>query len=217
MSDERTAVLLVDDDVDLLHSMALLVEASFRLRLAGCAANTQDALDLCAQRHPDVVLADIRMPGRDGINLTRVLTGGDRQARPRVLVTTAFALDEYLLAALGGGASGFLPKGASWEDTEHALVRVDHGDIVLPEVMYSRLVDLILPGHAQLGSLSKREVEVLSMVGAGRTVPEIAAALVLSEGTVRIHLEHLRTKLGARSRTDLAIVAYQAGLGHGPG
>ena len=212
MSGDQISLLLVDDDADLLDSLALLVEASSQLSLAGRAINSAKALALSRRRRPDVVLADIRMPGHDGISLTRSLTGGNRHARPRILVTTAFPLDAYLLAALGGGASGFLAKGAPWPEIEQALVRVHRGEIVLPEAMSARLVELTLPGLPRLDSLTDRELQILALVGSGFSQADIARRFVLSESTVRAHLEHLRNKLDARSRAELALAAREAGL-----
>ncbi len=138
MTRSAVSVLLVDDDIDLLDSLEVLVTASPRLRLAGRAASTHEALQHCQLNHPEVVLADIRMPGPDGLTLTRALTRGDRRNYPRVLVTTAFPLDEYLLAALGGGASGFLAKGAPWPDVHDALLTVADGGIALPPTLTAR-------------------------------------------------------------------------------
>lgn len=206
------SVLLVDDDTELLDSLGVLVNASSQLTLAGCATRTKDAVRLSAQRSPDVVLADIRMPGPDGLTLTRTLTGGHRPSRPAVLVTTAFPLDEYVLAALGGGANGFLPKGAPWSDVESALLAVAAGQIVLPSALISRLVELTLPGRPRLSDLSERELQILALVGAGYDQSAMARQLNLSTGTVRAHLEHLRTKLGAHSRAELTIAAKNSGL-----
>lgn len=212
----KVSVLLVDDDTDLLDSLQILVEASEHLLLAGRASDTAHAIEHCRRRQPDVVLADIRMPGADGLNLTRTLTGGTRQGRPRVLVLTAFPLDEYLLAALGGGASGFLAKGAPWPEVEQALVTVGEGGIVLPTALSARLVDLMLPGRPTSPALTPRELEILALVGAGNTQDEISAKLTISNSTVRAHLEHLRNKLGVRSRAGLILAAREMGLGCSP-
>jgi DNA-binding NarL/FixJ family response regulator len=209
----KVSVLLVDDDTDLLDSLEILVEASEHLDLAGRATNTAHAIGHCRRHQPDVVLADIRMPGADGLSLTRTLTGGSRRGRPRVLVTTAFPLDEYLLAALGGGASGFLAKGAPWAEIEQALVTIGQGGIAVPTALSARLVDLMLPGRPTLPALTPRELQILALVGAGDTQDEISAKLTISDSTVRAHLEHLRNKLGVRSRTELTIAAREVGLG----
>lgn len=216
MAEPKASVLLVDDDTDLLDSLQILVEVSGRLKLAGRATSTVEALGRCAQHRPDVVLADVRMPGADGLSLTRALTGGDRQHRPRVLVTTAFPLDEYLLGALGGGASGFVPKGAPWAEVEAALLDIHRGGIALPGPLGARLVELMLPGRAGLATLTGRELQILALVAAGDTPAAIAAEVCISEGTVRAHLEHLRNKLRVRNRTELTIAARESGLGYAP-
>lgn len=212
MNDETVSVLVVDDDPDLLETIPILLGASGRLRVAGVAADTPRALTLSAAVRPDVVLADIRMPGPDGISLTRALTGGDRSHRPKVLVVTAFALDHYLLAAIGGGASGFLPKGLPWEQIEQAVIDVHHGRTALPPHLALRTLELSLTGHPGLGSLSKRELQVLAQVGTGASPKQIATVLHVSEGTIKVHLEHLRSKLDATTQVQLAIIALRAGL-----
>ncbi len=216
MANPKVSVLLVDDDTDLLDSLQILIEASEHLDLAGRATSTAAAIEHCRRHQPDVVLADIRMPGRDGLSLTRTLTDGSRQGRPRVLVTTAFPLDEYLLAAIGGGASGFLAKVAPWAEIELALVTVYQGGIALPGALSAWLVDLMLPGRASLAVLTQREFQILALVGAGDTQDEISAKLIISDSTVRAHLEHLRNKLGVRSRAELTIAARESGLGCAP-
>lgn len=200
----------------LLDSLAVLIAASPRLRLVGSATTSHEAILLTRRLHPDVVLADIRMPGPDGIELTRALTAGDRRGRPRVLVTTAFPLDAYLLAALGGGAAGLLTKDAPWAQLEAALVDVHHDRIALPADLSARLVGLTLPGQAGIDKLTKRELEVLALVGDGQAPSDIAAALNLSPGTIRAHLEHLRYKLDAPDRASLALASRRAGLSPKP-
>ncbi len=207
-------VLVVDDDADLLASLAVLFADSPRLALAGTATCTSDAIRACEQLRPDVVLADVRMPGPDGLSLTRTLTRGNRRGVPKVLVTTGFVLDEYLLGALGAGACGFIPKTAPWAEVEAALLTVHAGGLVLPAELSAHLVELVLPGRAELGDLTPRELEVLTMVSTGRCAGQIAQSLFVSESTVKAHLEHLRTKLGASNRLELALIARSAGLGY---
>lgn len=215
-STQPVSVLVVDDDTDQLDSLCLLVGASPRLSLAGSATNTTEALRLLERSQVDVVLADVRMPGPDGISLTRTVTSGRRDHRPRVVVLTAFALDHYLLTALGGGASGFFPKTVPWDQLEAALIKVDRGGVALPAGLSERAVNLALPGQAGLDQLSARELQILTLIGLGHTQEQIAERLVISNNTVRAHLEHVRTKLDAHNRAQLAVAARNAGLNHPP-
>jgi DNA-binding NarL/FixJ family response regulator len=208
------SVLLVDDDTEWLDSVTVLMGVSQRLRLVGVATRTSEALASCAKLRPDVVLADVRMPGADGLCLTRALTSGDRRRSPKVVVATAFHLDEYLLAALGAGASGFVAKSLAWPEIEDALVVAHHGGIALPAQTSAHLVELVLPGHGELARLTPKETEVLALVGAGHTQCQIAEMLVISQGTVRTHLEHLHSKLGVTTHLELGLIARQAGLGY---
>jgi DNA-binding NarL/FixJ family response regulator len=208
-------VLFVDDDAELLATLSSLAEASERMALAGTATSGAAALKACTSGKPDVVVADVRMPGTDGLGLTRALLRGRTDARPRVLVMTAFACDGYLTEALGAGARGFLSKTATWPELEEAVETVHKGGIALQAEFTARLVDLLLPGQVDLGELSPRELEVLRLVGMGASLQEIACALHMAEGTARGHMEHLRRKLRATNRAGLAVAARSAGLGLG--
>lgn len=213
MSAPQPRVLFVDDDAELLATLALLAEASGRVALGGTATSAAAALAGCRSSDPDVVIADVCMPGTDGLSFTRSLLRGRPDAGPRVLVMTAFACDEYLLEALGAGARGFLPKTASWPELEDAILTVYQGGSALPAELSGRLVELLLPGRVDLGGLGEREMDVLRLVGAGSSPAEIAESLSMAEGTVRGHVEHLRKKLGVTSRAQLALRARAAGLG----
>lgn len=208
------SLMVVDDDPIMVRAVSALVDASAVVALAGTATGADEAVALCMDRRPDVVLADVRMPGRDGISLAAQLTGGNRSARPRVLVTTAFAADDYLVRALGSGASGFIAKSAPWPEVERSVQVVHDGGIALPGDLTARLVAVLLPGTAHGGQLTRREEHVLQLVGAGRSPRQIAGDLVVSEATVRTHLDHLRAKLGVRTRVELALAARAAGLGY---
>ncbi len=206
-------VLFVDDETELLETVSLLAGASERLVLAGTASSGAAALKACTVTALDVVVADVRMPGTDGLGLTRALLRGRADARPRVLVMTAFACDEYLTEALGAGARGFLAKTASWPELEEAVETVHKGGIALPAEFSARLVDLFLPGRVDLSGLSGREVDVLRLVGSGASLREIANHLGMAEGTARGHVEHLRKKLHVANRAELTVAARKAGLG----
>ena len=206
------SVLLVDDDLDTLESLAVLTTASSLLHLAAVATNGREAIACSEELRPDVVVTDVRMPGVDGLSVARAILRGRRQSSPRVLVMTAYRQDDYLLGALGAGADGFLPKGTPWPELEQAILRVHAGEGVVPPDLVAGMVRLLLPGSIELSELSPRELEVLALVGEGLGSEEIATALCISEGTVRAHLEHLRRKLRAGTKLELGLVARSAGL-----
>ena len=208
------AVVVVDDDSDAAEALGDLCASSDGLRFSGWAANTADGLALIEQTRPDIVLADIRMPGPDGITLTRSLAGAGRDRRPRVIVVTAFALDEYLLAALAAGASAFLPKSTPWPEIAATIRAVNQGAAVVPPMLTRRLLDLVMAPVDNTVALTERETQILTMVGAGQTNEQIAGRCYVSIGTVRTHIEHLRAKLGATSRVELALAARRYGLGY---
>lgn len=212
MSSEAPSVLLVDDDLDTLESLAVLTTASPRLRLAACASNGREAIAQSETLHPDVVVTDVRMPGIDGLSVARTILRGRRAGAPRVLVMTAYQKDDYLVGALGAGADGFLLKGTPWPELEQAILRVHAGEVVVPPDLVAGMVRLLLPGSIDLSQLSRRELEVLTLVGGGAASEEIATKLHISEGTVRTHLEHLRRKLRVSTKLELGVVARNAGL-----
>lgn len=211
-SSQLPSVLLVDDDLDTLESLAVLTVASKQLLLAGCASSGRQAVERCAELKPDVVLTDVRMPGVDGLSMTRSILRGRRGGSPDVLVMTAYRQDNYLLGALGAGANGFLLKGAPWQEVERAILRIHDGELVVPADLLKRMARFLLPGSIDLSGLSPRELEVLRLVGNGASADDIAAELYISAGTVRAHLEHLRRKLHVGTRLELGLVARQAGL-----
>jgi len=213
MTARLPTVIFVDDDARLLAQYALLAQGSDRLRLAGTASCAAEALLACANSCPDVVVVDVRMPGTDGLSLTRTLLREQRRPQcPKILVLTAFACDEYLLEALGAGARGFLPKSCSWPEVEDGVQALAAGRVALPPALSARLIELVLPGKVDLSSLSSRELEVLRLLGSGASVRDVAARLYIAEATARTHVERLRRKLGVSSRTQLALAARAAGL-----
>jgi DNA-binding NarL/FixJ family response regulator len=161
---------------------------------------------------------DIRMPGRDGVSATAAITADPALRGTRVIVLTTFDLDEYVHAALRAGASGFLLKDAHPEDLLAAVRVVARGESVLAPALVRRLIAAFVqspastPEPAWLGSLTAREVEVLTAVGRGLTNAEIGADLHMSAATAKTHVGRLLAKLGARDRTQLVIAAYEAGL-----
>jgi len=207
-------VVVIDDDRDAAEALEDLCASSGDLRFSGWAANTPDGLKLVEQTRPDIVLADIRMPGPDGVILTRALAGEGRDRRPRVIVLTAFALDEYLLGALAAGASAFLPKSTPWPEIADTIRAVNQGGSVVPPILTRRLLDLVMAPAETTAALTQRETQILALVAAGRTNRQIAQHCYVSVGTVRSHIEHLRAKLGATSRIDLVLTARRYGLGY---
>jgi DNA-binding NarL/FixJ family response regulator len=178
-------------------------------------AGTGEEAVAAAEAHaPDVVLMDIRMPGMDGIEATR------RLPRHRVLILTTFGLDEYIIEALRAGASGFLLKDAPTREVVDAVRAVAAGDAVLAPAVTRQLLDQVgrrLPPPVSrdrdgLGELTEREREVLRMLALGLSNAEIAAALVVSEPTVKTHVSNLLGKLGLRDRVQAVIYAYESGL-----
>ena len=208
--------VLVADDQELVRAgLTMIVDAAEGLELAGEAADGVEAV----ARAPiaDVVLMDVRMPGMDGIEATRRITQ-DRDA-PRVVMLTTFDLDEYVFAAFRAGASGFLLKDAPRQDIVAAVRAAAAGDALVAPSVTRRLIEHFAAGEAtppepppQLGELTPRELEVLTLIGRGLNNPELAERLVLSEKTVKTHVGRILWKLGLRDRVQAVILAYDAGL-----
>ncbi|WP_233552910.1 response regulator [Jiangella rhizosphaerae] len=212
-------MLIADDQPLLRHSLALLLDTAPDLAVAGTAATGAEAAELARELRPDVVLMDIRMPGGDGIEATRLITGDPALGAVRVLVLSMFELDEYVYAALRAGASGFLLKDARPEQLLDAVRRTHGGESLFAPSILTRLVEHYLgrpaagpAARARLDVLTERETEVLALVASGLSNDEIAAALTISIKTVKTHIGHLLAKLAARDRAQLVIAAYENGL-----
>ncbi|HET6627689.1 MAG TPA: response regulator transcription factor [Nocardioidaceae bacterium] len=214
-----TVRVLVADDQELVRQgLETIVGAQDDLEVVGGAADGREAVRLAAELRPDVVLMDIRMPGMDGLEATRLLL-----ARPefsgRILVLTTFDADEHVFAALQAGASGFLLKDVPRRRLVEAIRAVHDGDVILAPAITRRLVERHLDtgrhddGHrAALDRLSAREVDVLELLARGSSNQEIAARLHLSESTIKTHVGALLQKLSVRDRVQLVIFGYEAGL-----
>jgi DNA-binding NarL/FixJ family response regulator len=207
-------VLLVDDQSLLRMGFRLILEAEPDIEVAGEAADGATGVSMAAALHPDVVLMDVRMPGLDGIAATGTAS--------RVLILTTFDLDQYVFAGLKAGASGFLLKDAPPAELLSAVRTVAAGDAVLAPSATRRLIDQFAPllpdpGRQQdqdavLSKLTDRERTVFEQLAAGRSNREIATALHLSEGTVKIHVGRILAKLDLRDRVQAVVLAYESGL-----
>ena len=218
-----TVSVLVADDEELLRTaFTSLIEAEDDLRVVGQAGDGQQAVELAGRLSPDVVVMDVRMPLMDGIEATRLITGGPA-ATPRVLILTTFDLDEYVFAALRAGASGFALKSRPLEELLSAIRVVAQGEALLAPSVTRRLIahfsagsqgraDGAVSKSREFGLLTEREREVLSLLAQGLSNTELAAALHVSLPTVKTHVSRILTKLGARDRTQLVVLAYEAGL-----
>jgi DNA-binding NarL/FixJ family response regulator len=210
-------VVLADDQPLVRAGLRVLINGTPDIEVTGEAATGAEAVRLARDTHPDVVLMDIRMPGMDGIEATRLITaGGDAAAR--VIVLTTFDGDDYVYAALRAGASGFLVKDMTLEDILAAIRAVAAGDALIAPSVTRRLIEEFaarpLPARtpAAIAGITGREREVLTLIGRGMSNAEIAAHLVISIATAKAHVARLLAKLGARDRIQLVIAAYETGL-----
>ncbi|WP_328343941.1 response regulator transcription factor [Micromonospora sp. NBC_00421] len=213
-------VLLADDQTLLRAGFRVLVESAADLSVVGEAASGREAVDLTRQTRPDVVLMDIRMPGLDGIAATREISGDDDLVGVRVLILTTFEMDEYVFEALRAGASGFLGKGVEPTELLDAIRTVAAGEALLSPRATRGLIARFLSqpqpdprvDPVRLRVLTEREREVVTLVAGGLSNEQIAAHLVVSPLTAKTHVNRAMTKLGARDRAQLVVLAYQSGL-----
>ncbi|MFD5764431.1 response regulator [Streptomyces sp. NPDC127049] len=212
-------ILLADDQRLVRLGIRSILEDESDFEVVAEAADGQAAISACRDHHPDVVLMDIRMPGTDGLQAAREIAADEQLAAVKVIILTTFDLDEYIYAALRAGASGFLVKDSEPEELTHA-VRVAHrGDALISPSVTRRLIEEFArnrPASRQpdprLDVLTNRETEVMRLVAVGRTNDEIASTLVLSPLTAKTHVSRIMTKLGARDRSQLVVLAYEYGL-----
>jgi DNA-binding NarL/FixJ family response regulator len=217
-----TAVrVLIADDQDIVRAgLRLMVDSAPDLTVVAEAATGGQAVRLAREAHADVVLMDIRMPELDGLAATRRITSDEDLAGVRVLILTTFEVDEFVFEALRAGASGFLGKGARPEALIDAIRTVARGESLLSPAATRGLIAryLALDDHSQaptpdlLDALTDREREIVTLVATGMSNAEIAKQLTLSPLTVKTHVNHAMTKLGARDRAQIVVIAYQAGL-----
>lgn len=210
-------VLIVDDQEMVRTGFKLILGANAGLIVVGEARNGLEAIDAVARTAPDVVLMDIRMPEMNGIEATQRITAAPDA--PKVVILTTFDLDEYVYDALRAGASAFMLKDAPPADVVRAIEVVAAGESLLAPSITRKLIGEFAKGgagrhqeRASLDGLSDRETEVLTHIARGLTNGELADTLFISEPTVKTHVRNLLSKLGARDRVQLVVLAYQAGL-----
>ncbi|MFJ6567388.1 response regulator [Streptomyces sp. NPDC091292] len=214
-------VLLADDQALLRTTFRILIDTDPDMTVVAEAANGQEAVDLARDHHPDVIVMDIRMPGTDGLTATSRIAADPTLSATRILILTTFEDDENVANALRAGASGFLGKDVSAEGLLTGIRTVAVGDSLLSPAATRSLISRFLSvpdphtqlvAPEQLGLLTDREREVMALAAQGRTNDEIADELVISPLTIRSHIHRSMTKLHARDRAQLVVIAYQTGL-----
>jgi DNA-binding NarL/FixJ family response regulator len=211
-------IVVADDHEVVRAGFAALLDTQPDFAVLGTAADGAAAVQACRDRRPDVALMDVRMPGMDGIEATRLLASSG--SGPRVLILTTFDLDEYVYDALCAGASGFLLKDVTAERLFDAVRVIAAGEALLAPSVTRRLIGEFArqrprasrgPGDA-LRALTPRETEVLRLIAEGLSNQEIAARLVVTDETVKTHVSRILGKLGLRDRTQAVVTAYETGL-----
>jgi DNA-binding NarL/FixJ family response regulator len=216
MTETPIRVLIADDQRVVRDGLTMLVGLIEGVEVIGTAADGIEAVERAEREQPDVVLMDLRMPGMDGAEATHQI----RATLPdtQVLVLTTYADDQSLFPALQAGARGYMTKDASAEEIEQAIRALAAGQTHLDPAIQQRLVAAVLdaqpsPGaNALADDLTRREAEVLKLIAAGLSNTEIAAALVVSNATVKTHVNHIFSKTGARDRAQAVRYAYQHGI-----
>jgi DNA-binding NarL/FixJ family response regulator len=221
-------IIVADDHHVVRTGFAALLETQPDFTVVGTASDGAEAVRMCRELSPDVVLMDVRMPAMDGIEATRRLTGASSEGGPggspgrgpRVLILTTFDLDQYVYDALCAGASGFLLKDVTAERLFDAVRVIAAGEALLAPAVTRRLISEFArlrprpdgAPAAALSTLTPRETQVLRLVAEGLSNPEIAARLVVTEETVKTHVSRMLSKLGLRDRTQAVVTAYESGL-----
>jgi DNA-binding NarL/FixJ family response regulator len=213
-------VLLADDQALIRAGFRALIEHTDDIVVIAEAVDGAQAVSLAAATRPDVVLMDIRMPGMDGLEATRRIADADDLGGVHVLILTTFESDKNIYEALRSGASGFVVKDTEPAELLQAVRIVAAGDALLsPRVTRRLIADIAADGRPdkaaaeyRIDRLTDRERQVLALVGRGRSNDEIAADLFLSPFTAKTHVSRIMTKLGARDRAQLVVIAYETGL-----
>ncbi|MEU3849346.1 response regulator transcription factor [Streptomyces sp. NPDC029554] len=214
-------VLLADDQALLRATFRILIDSCADMEVVAEASDGREAVELTRAHRPDIVLMDIRMPGTDGLAATSTLCADPELSATRVLILTTFETEDYVAQALRAGASGFLGKDVTADTLLAGLRTVASGEALLSPGATRSLITRFLMAPApgadaappeRLADLTVREREVMALAAEGRSNAEIADDLVLSPLTVRTHIHRAMTKLGARDRAQLVVIAYQTGL-----
>ncbi|MCX5237866.1 response regulator transcription factor [Streptomyces prunicolor] len=217
MSITPIRIVVADDHEIVRFGYAGLLATQADFTVVGTARDGAEAVRVCREESPDVVLMDVRMPIMDGIEATARLQNGP--GTPRVLVLTTFDLDEHVYDALTAGASGFLLKDVTAERLFDAVRVVAAGEALLAPGITRRLIAEFArqrprtgPAHTALDALTPRETDVLRLLAQGLSNPELAARLHVGEETVKTHVSRILSKLGLRDRTQAVVMAYETGL-----
>jgi DNA-binding NarL/FixJ family response regulator len=213
-------VAVADDQALVRSGFAVLLRSDEGIDVVGEASDGREAVELARRVRPDVMLMDIRMPEVDGLEATRRITSDDATAATRVLILTTFDLDEYVFEALRAGASGFLLKDTLPDDLLSAVRVVASGEALLAPKVTRRLIEQFAQqpsagapkSYPSLDTLTDREREVLAAVARGLSNAEIGEELFMSHATAKTHVSRLLTKLDARDRAQLVMLAYEAGV-----
>ncbi|MBB5852945.1 response regulator [Amycolatopsis umgeniensis] len=214
-----TSVLVVDDQDLVRAGFVALLSAVPDVHVAGEARDGLEAVEKALKLRPDVILMDIRLPELDGVKATERILAHAGPEKPSVLMLTVFDLDEYVYTALRAGAAGFLLKDSPPETLIAGIHAVARGDMLFGPTITRRLVEAFTRAPPEqpsaptlLTGLTERELEVLRFVGTGMPNADIGRSLLVSEATVKTHLNRLMTKLGISSRAQAVVVAYETGL-----
>ncbi|ATO39861.1 DNA-binding response regulator [Bifidobacterium pseudolongum subsp. globosum] len=227
MSDDSRIRIVIADDQELVRAgFTMVINSQPDMQVVGQASNGDEAIRLAEQLTPDIVLMDVRMPGMDGITATEHITRMDNGGRPiRVIILTTFDLDEYVMAAIHAGASGFLLKDTEPETLLRSIRTVYQGNAIIAPTATKRLIEKMLEPNfhmtpaapapsadytdPELETLTDREREVLVEIAHGLSNQEIADKLFISLPTVKTHVAHILQKINARDRVQAVVFAYE--------